>query len=167
MPFTPFHFGPGAALHAIAPTHVSFLSFCAVNVLIDFESLYNLVGRHRPVHASFHTYVDATIVIAITVVLFVVLRRAAERVTLPNPFQWQQLKVAAVVSGAILGGYSHVALDSIMHPDIRPLSPFSEANVLFGAVPLGWLHLLCVAFGVAGAVGVGLRWLLAGVANER
>ena len=42
MPVTPFHFGPGAALHAVAPKHVSFLAFCAANILIDLESLYNL-----------------------------------------------------------------------------------------------------------------------------
>ena len=43
MPITPFHFGPGAALHAISPRHVSFLAFCAANVLTDLESLYFLL----------------------------------------------------------------------------------------------------------------------------
>jgi len=42
-------------LQAIAPRHISFLAFCAANVLIDVESLYNLVQRRHPVHAFFHT----------------------------------------------------------------------------------------------------------------
>lgn len=42
MPVTPFHFGPGALLHATAPRHVSFLAFCGANVLIDLEPLYYL-----------------------------------------------------------------------------------------------------------------------------
>lgn len=167
MPFTPFHFGPGAALHAIAPDQVSFLSFCAVNVLIDIESLYNLIGGHHPVHAFFHTYVGATIAVAATVVLFCLLRRVAKAVTLPNPLQWQQLTIRPVLIGAMLGGYSHIALDSIMHPDIRPLLPFSQTNMLLGAISLGWLHLLCVALGLGGAVGVGLRVLISRGANER
>jgi hypothetical protein len=61
MPITPFHFGPGALLHAMAPRHVSFIAFCAANVLIDVESLYNLVNQRHPVHAFFHTYAGATL----------------------------------------------------------------------------------------------------------
>ena len=33
MPFTPFHFGPGALLKAAAPRHVSLIAFCAAQVL--------------------------------------------------------------------------------------------------------------------------------------
>jgi hypothetical protein len=34
MPITPFHFGPAVAVHAVSPKKVSFLAFCASNVLI-------------------------------------------------------------------------------------------------------------------------------------
>ena len=44
MPITPFHFGPGAALHALAPKHVSFLAFAAANVIIDVEPLYFMLA---------------------------------------------------------------------------------------------------------------------------
>jgi hypothetical protein len=33
----------GAAVHAVAPRYVSFLAFCAANVLIDMETLYFLL----------------------------------------------------------------------------------------------------------------------------
>ena len=55
MPITPFHFGPGAALHAISPRHVSFLAFCAANVLTDLESLYFLVTGQFPLHRFLHS----------------------------------------------------------------------------------------------------------------
>ena len=55
MPMTPFHFGPGAALQALAPRQISFLAFCAANVVIDIESLVNLIGQRDPVHAFMHS----------------------------------------------------------------------------------------------------------------
>jgi hypothetical protein len=55
-----------------------------------------------------------------------------------------------------------VALDSVMHHDIRPLAPFSATNGLLGTVPLGWLHMACLALGVVGAMVVAVRWFVAG-----
>lgn len=167
MPFTPFHFGPGALLHAAAPKHVSFLSFCAVNVLIDFESLYNLVFQRYPVHAFFHTYIGATLVIATLVLLFLGLRSFASRFWLPNLFYWRELSSKQVAIGAALGAYSHVALDSVMHPDIQPLLPFDSGNLLLGAISLNTLHLACLACGVLGGGAVVVRWFVAGGKNAR
>lgn len=74
MPITPFHFGPGAALHAGAPRHVSFLAFFSANVLIDLESFINFTYGFEPVHAFFHTYVGASIVVAFIAAVFAGLR---------------------------------------------------------------------------------------------
>jgi hypothetical protein len=38
-----------------------------------------------------------------------------------------------------------------MHPDIRPLMPFSEANVLYDTVGLTALHVGCVIPGLFAA----------------
>jgi hypothetical protein len=157
MPITPFHFGPGAAVHALAPQHVSFLAFCTTNVLIDFESLYNLINRHDQVHAFFHTYIGATSVVAATIALFFFLKWFSRKFWLPNILGWQALSARQVAIGAALGGYSHVALDSIMHLDIRPLSPMSNSNALLSLVSLSTLHWVCVALGMVGMLGVGIR----------
>ena len=162
MPITPFHFGPGAALHALAPKHISFLAYCSANVLIDIESLYNLINRRDPVHAFFHTYVGATLVIIGTTALFVALRWFAKRYWLPNPFDWRSLTVRQVGIGAALGAYSHVLLDSVMHRDIRPLAPISMDNILLGIISLSALHWWCIALGIVGLAGVGTRRLIAG-----
>jgi len=157
VPVTPFHFGPGAALHAVAPRQVSFLGFCAANVLIDCESLYNLVQRNYPVHAFFHTYVGASLMALVAILLFVAARRLADRISLPDLFRWKSLSVTSVTVGALLGAWSHVLLDSIMHADIRPLAPFSSANAFLHLVSLDMLHLACLVLGGLGLLVVLLR----------
>src|SRR3954467_8553094 len=62
MPFTPFHFGPAAALKAAAPTHFSFTIFCYSQVVTDLESGFYLFRGEYPVHRFFHTYLGATLV---------------------------------------------------------------------------------------------------------
>lgn len=159
MPITPFHFGLGAALHAAAPRRVSFLAFCAANVLIDVESLVNLLQHRHPVHAFFHTYVGATLMAAATLLLFLALRALVRRASLTGWWvRWQDLTPKAVAAGALLGAWTHVLLDSVMHGDIRPLAPFSDANALQGVIPLGTLHLGLMVLGAAGLAGVVLRW---------
>lgn len=162
MPITPFHFGPGAALHALAPRRVSFIGFSVANVLMDVEPAYYLVTEGIPAHRAVHTLVGATAVAAATVLAFVAARAAAPRLRLPDLFGWRGLTAASVATGAALGTYSHVALDSLMHGDIRPLAPFSDANPLLHAVSLGTLHWACLLAGVAGLVLLGVRRLARG-----
>jgi membrane-bound metal-dependent hydrolase YbcI (DUF457 family) len=69
------------------------------------------------------------------------------------------IRVAAAWSGAIIGAYSHVLLDSIMHSDIHPLAPFSDGNRLLGFMSIDDLNLLCIVLGALGiAVLAALRW---------
>lgn len=149
MPFTPFHFGPGLALHAVAPRQVNFLAFCATNALIDVEALYNLATGHHALHTFFHTYVGATLAAGIVTLAFTGIGRLG----------WRAPALAPVIVGAALGAYSHILLDSVMHSDVRPFAPFSVANPLLGALSTADLHLLCVALGLAGLLGIALRWM--------
>jgi membrane-bound metal-dependent hydrolase YbcI (DUF457 family) len=156
MPFTPFHFGVGAGLHAAAPERVSFIAFCATNVLVDFETLYYLLTGQFPLHRFFHSFVGVTIVIFVTIALAMFMLKLATRIELPNPFDWQKLTLLPVVIGSVLGGYSHVVLDGVMHPEIRPFAPFAEGNPFYSAIGLGALHWFCV---IAGLVGLAVLWL--------
>jgi membrane-bound metal-dependent hydrolase YbcI (DUF457 family) len=160
VPITPFHFGPGAAIHSAVPGHVSFLAFCAANVLIDVEPLYYMMTGQFWLHRFFHTYIGAALVALATVLLFLGARRIARPLSLPNLFQWQELSTRAVVIGAFLGTGSHIVFDSVMHADIRPFAPFSDANPLLGIVSLRALHLFCLIAGVLGGVVVLARMAL-------
>lgn len=157
MPFTPFHFGPGAALHAIAPQQISFLAFCAANVLIDVEPLYYMLTDQYPWHRFFHTYVGASLILVITVGLFGVIRWLANRVTVPNWFAWQELTTRQVILGVATGAYSHIMLDSIMHEDIQPFSPFSTTNALLNIMDVDRLQEVCIVAGLAALVVVAVR----------
>ena len=143
MPITPFHFGPGAAIHAAVPRYVSFLAFCAANILMDVEPLYYMLTQQYPLHRFFHTYIGAAIVAAVTVGLFEVARRVVEKIP----------SLRAVALGAAVGTLSHVFLDSIMHRDIKPFAPFFDANPFLGILSLPALHWSCL---VTGGVGVAI-----------
>lgn len=154
MPITPLHFGPGAALHALAPRQVSFLAFCAANVIIDVESLCNLVQRREPVHALLHSYIGASLVgLGLTASFWLALR-------LPPIASRTRPTLGQVALGAALGAWSHVLLDSVMHADIRPLLPLSAGNVLYRFVDLQTLHLACIASALFALLWMGGRRLL-------
>jgi len=99
VPVTPFHFGPGAALHAAAPRHVSFLAFCAANVLMDVEPLYYMLSGQFPLHRFFHTYVGATLIAIATIGSFPL----ARFMRVPDVLEWRQLRPTQVAIGAALG----------------------------------------------------------------
>jgi membrane-bound metal-dependent hydrolase YbcI (DUF457 family) len=152
---TPFHFGPGVLFHAAAPRKVSFIAFVAANCITDCESIYHILAGHFPVHRFLHTFVGATLVGAMTVALFLFMRWLARRAPLPNWLEWQQLTLTAVIVGALLGSYSHILLDGIMHADMHPLAPWSDENPLLHLVSSSTLHWACVFSAIAG----GLLWL--------
>ena len=160
MPITPFHFGPGAAIHAVAPKHVSFLAFCAANVLIDVEPLYFILTHQYPLHRFFHTYIGASLIVIATFALFGLARWFAARFWLPNMFKWRELGLLPVLLGAAAGSYTHVILDSLMHQDLTPFAPFSNANPFLRAVSLSTLHWSCLAAGLAALCVLGIRRLL-------
>lgn len=156
MPVTHFHFGPGGLITLASRGRASFLAFCAANVLIDVESLVNMVSGAPRIHTFFHTYIGATLAAFAVVMLFVPARAIARRLPAWRLLAWRELGIAAVATGALLGAWTHVVLDSIMHGDITPLAPFTDANGLYRIISLWWLHLVCVVSGVLAL----LVWLM-------
>ena len=59
----------------------------------------------------------------------------------------------ASFTGAFVGAYSHILLDSLFHPDIEPLQPWLAINPLCDIVNPHGLKVLCVVLGI-----VGLAW---------
>ena len=150
MPVTPFHLGPGLLVKAVAPRHVSFTAFTVANVLIDLESVVNLLVGRQPVHAALHALPGALAVgVGAGVAVAVVARRT----------RWARasLGMRPALFGGVLGGLCQTALDAVMHRDLLPLWPFSDANPWLGAVSLDTLHLACVVAGAVGAVVLFVR----------
>ncbi len=144
MPVTPFHFGVGLLAKGAAPERVSLGAFVAAQVVIDCESAYFLLRDEWPVHRVLHTFALAAPVGAAAGLALAALLRA----------RWRGVESAwgPALLGGLLGGLTHPLLDGLMHADIRPLRPFSDANPLLGLIGLPALHLACVLAGLLGAV---------------
>ena len=118
MPITPIHMGPALAAKAVAPRYFSFLVFGITQVAIDAEAAFYLITDDPPYHRLLHTYFGATLVALLAVVIGrPLLERVlglwnrpvrADRESLP----WIEPRVplVAAVSGALIGGYSHVTV---------------------------------------------------------
>jgi hypothetical protein len=167
MPITPFHLGPGAAVKAIAPRHFSFTVFAFSQALIDLEPIGFFLVTGDPVHPYLHTYTGATLVFLASWWLGRPAGEWALRLwnawLSPAQARWMgyeaRISGLAAATGAFVGAYSHVAIDSVMHGDIRPFAPFSDARPWLGVVSVETLQWLCVIGGVFGiAVLVSLRW---------
>jgi hypothetical protein len=159
MPFTPFHMGPGLAIKAVFGRHVSLMLFGFSQVAIDVEPLVRIVRGDVVVHGFTHTYLGATVVaLAALVIGRPVCQAILNAWTPPSSdfLQWllgpRLIAWPAAIGGAFVGTYSHVALDSLMHADMRPLAPWSNSNGLLQLVSLGALHLACVLSGLAGVL---------------
>ena len=160
MPFTPFHMGPGLAIKAIAGRHFSLMIFGFSQVAIDLEPLVRILRGDVVLHGFTHTYVGATLVALGAMVIGRPICETVVRSWTPDPrvpllsslrgsgrISW-----AAAATGAFIGTYSHVVLDSIMHADMRPFSPWSDASPLLGIVSVVGLHVACLLSGVLGAL---------------
>jgi hypothetical protein len=152
-------------LKALARPCFSLSVFGFVQVIMDAEVVAAVLLSRFPFHGVLHTYAGASVAAVAGVIIgrpcctslkrwwnAGLPARARGRIGLPEP-----ISPVAAVTGALAGAYSHVLLDSLMHPDMRPLAPWSSRNVLLGAVGLWPLHLLCLAAGLAGAWGLTRR----------
>ena len=131
MPFTPFHIGFGLAANASAGNRPGLVAR-GIGALAPWCSrgLTALLVRRWNVETSHYRLCWLGV---------------------PGALSYRVLGV-----GAFLGTLSHVGLDSLMHADMRPLAPFSDANPLLGLVAHDSVY---SAMGVCGVAG-GLCWLV-------
>jgi hypothetical protein len=160
LPITPFHLGPGAAFKALLGRRFSFTVFAFSQGLIDLEPIAWWLATGDPLHPALHTYAGALVVAALAFwpgrpVCEWVLRRYNAGLS-PSQARWLAVPPAisplAAASAALLGAWSHVFLDSIMHFDVRPWAPFAAGNALHEVISIDALHLACVAAGAAGVL---------------
>ncbi len=148
MPFTPFHLGPGVAFKAVGGRRFSFLIFGGSQVLMDLEPLARLVRGDAVVHGASHTLLGALV---IGVAAAAVGKPAGEFVLRLFAAASASIGWTVALASAFIGTSSHVVLDAVMHGDMEPFWPLSEANPLLRAIPVRDLYRLCLWSGVAGA----------------
>ncbi len=155
MPFTPFHFGPGLLLKSAAPRHISLAAFAATQVAVDLEPLYFMMRGESPAHRALHTvWGGGAVGLAVGLSLWVIVRSRAAGL---SPAARAEVGCQPAVLGGLIGGVSHVLLDSLMHRDLHALRPLAETQWVLdptgvAAVPVG-----CVLAGVLGAAALFVR----------
>jgi len=166
MPFTPLHVGPALVIKAAGGRRFSMLVFGIAQVAMDIEPLIGILRGWNELHGWSHTVLGATLIGIATFLLAPplcnrILRRWNRELEY-HKLHWlrspEPVTRTAAATGAFIGTYSHVVLDSIMHADLLPLRPWSAANALLGLMSIDALYLACFASGV---LGVAL-WLLLG-----
>lgn len=155
MPFTAFHFGPGAAFKAIGGTRFSFMVFGGSQALMDIESGVRMIFGSPVIHGVSHSLAGAALIGCVAAAIG---KPVSEYVLgllrVPHsPISW-----TASISGAFIGTFSHVCLDAIMHSDMMPGFPFSTSNALLGMISVESLHTICVGLAGLGTMVVLLRY---------
>ena len=160
--------GPGLALKVIGGKRFSVLAFGLSQVAIDIEPLIGLLRGASTLQGWTHTFVGATAIgLAVAVVSAPPCRailRMWNRVLEESGFARLQSaatpRSGALFAGALLGAWTHVLLDGVMHADLHPFAPWSQEQPWWRLIDIGWLHLGCVLAGVAGLMGLWLRvWM--------
>jgi membrane-bound metal-dependent hydrolase YbcI (DUF457 family) len=154
MPFTPFHLGAGALFKAAGGRHVSFMVFGGAQVLMDIEPLIGLIQGKPVLHGYSHTLAGALV---IGVIAALIGRPISAMVLRAGRVPHYYLTWRAAFSGALLGTFSHVGLDALMHHDMNPWWPLFSGNGLLRIIPLDVLHVLCLMLGALGGALIALR----------
>jgi hypothetical protein len=160
VPFTPLHMGPGLAVKALCGRYFSLTVFGFSQVMIDVEPLVRIIRGDAVLHGFTHTYLSATLIALISVIVGRPICQRLLDYFIPDPnspfLNWlrgpKTITWSAAIAGAVVGTYSHVFLDSIMHSDMRPFNPVSDANAVLHVISVESLHLLCIGSGLAGAL---------------
>jgi len=152
MPATPFHFGPGLLVKAVAPRQFSVAAYSVAQVVIDIESGYHLLHGDYPVHRQAHTFfLGGLIGLACGLIVSRVgTWLARPRDVIPEALAAEYRMPIAALSG-VFGGVLHSVLDGFMHADMRPLRPFGNSNPLYGLVSEQVVYLFCIVTGLVGA----------------
>ncbi len=167
MPFTPFHMGAALIVKPELNRNFSVITFGIAQIAIDIEPGIGMLTGADVLHGPTHTILGA-LVIAYFVMLIApsicsfLLTKWNNEVNHYNQ-SWLvchgPLSKTAVMLGALFGTLSHVLLDSLMHHDIHPLSPFSQENPFIGLITENSVYQACTIAGVFGiAAWLVIQW---------
>ena len=121
-------------------------------------------GGRRVAHYWGGALVIALLVILVAPGICNFLLRLWNKEVMHHKLPWLQeslpVSKVAVIVGALIGTLSHILLDSLMHHDIRPFSPISDANPFLELMTHDGVYQLCAILGVLGAIAwLGMNWI--------
>lgn len=167
MPFTPFHIGAALIVKPVLRRRFSVITFCIAQVAMDVEPGVRIALGSDVLHGPTHTIWGALIIAVLVLQIapgvsnFLLRRWSKEVLFYKQPWLVHSGTVSktAVVMGALFGTLSHVCLDSLMHHDIHPLSPLSQANPFMDLITHDGVYQACTIAGVLGtAAWLAIQW---------
>lgn len=147
--------GPALLVKAAAPRRFSLVIFGLSQVVIDVEPLVGLFSGATVLHGFSHTLTGATLVALASVLLG---RPLCERLLGSLNGRPTPIGATAAWTGAFVGTYSHLVLDGMMHFDMKPFAPLTDANPMLGTMSVLGIYVFCVVSAVVG--GLALQWRL-------
>jgi hypothetical protein len=158
MPVTPLHMGPGLLFKGAAGRHFSLMVFGFSQVLIDIEPGIRFLRGDGTLHGFTHTYLGATLIAVAAVLIGRPVCQFLLRYWNPDPasavLNWlpapKVIPWPAAITGAFVGSYSHVLIDSLMHADMEPFAPLWDQNALLHVISVDALHVFCMLSAVLG-----------------
>lgn len=142
----------------------SMITFGIAQVAMDVEPGIRMAAGMDVLHGPTHTILGALVMAFIVMLIAPSICSALLTKWNKEVVFYQQLWLAhpgsvskiAIIMGACFGTLSHVVLDSLIHHDVHPLSPFSQANPFMGLMTHDGLYQACTIAGLLGIVG----WLV-------
>ena len=161
MPITPFHIIAAAPIKAILPRHFSWSIFALTNIFIDLEPITYFLFTGVPSHKFFHSIFGATLIGLICALYFRKLcgnyimkwNKSLHQIDR----KWLEVRNYKIhlyegITGGLIGAWSHLILDSLMHHDIKPLWPFMTNNSLLGLLSPDLILYFCSGLFITGIV---------------
>ena len=155
MPITHFHIIAGVAVKSVFNKHFSWSIFALTNIIIDTEVIYYILTIGEASHKFFHTLIGSSIVaLSCAIIGIPICERLLKfwNKNLQNEKSLEKLKwlstdtnitIFSSFTGAFVGAYSHIILDSLMHFDVKPFEPFFSKTFV-GIISSDLLHILLV-----------------------
>lgn len=150
MPFTPLHMGPGLLLKAILHGSFSLLVFGWAQIVMDLQPLFAMISGTGRLHGFSHTYLGAALLALVSALSGKYLAEFGLRVIGIERYAAIEILWRVALISAVIGTFSHVALDSIMHADITPYFPISDGNHLLAVLSVDMLYRICIYTGLVG-----------------
>ncbi len=152
MPFTPLHMGPGIVIKLLAQGSFSLMIFGWAQIVMDIQPLLVMISGEGHLHGFSHTYIGALLLGIFAALSGKYLAEFGLDILAISP--GRPIKITWPVSAlsAIIGTFSHVLIDSVMHSDMQPFFPVSNHNALLGLVSIDVLHKICIYSGLIGGL---------------
>lgn len=152
--------GPGIFVKAVLQGSFSLMVFGWTQIVMDLQPLWVMVTGDGKLHGFSHTYLGALLIAAFSALTGKYLSEIGLRILVISKEDYPiRITWWVCFLSAYIGSLSHVLLDGIMHADVTPFFPVTDANHVHGLLSVTALYDFCRFSGIiGGAIYFLVRW---------